>query len=689
MPTYARFWKWCKRNPWLAAANIAAAVATTVLAIGSTIAAKVYYDKSEQIAEQAKKPEAIGHRDRARSSSSPRSSGPAPAGSASRSASGSTRLDALAEAAKIGRGLGLPAERFDRLRDEAIACMALPDMKPAGPPIRMPEGPCRVRFRRRHDPLRHPAPRWDGPGPPDGRRPGDRPVHREGRSRHLGFRLQPRWKVSGVPRSSRAVRSRSGTSTGGALCLRDPGPVSGRRPRFSPDSRRVAVAHDDGSLLVYDLKSGQPFKSWHGPAPAQDLAFRPDGKQIAVVYRESQPTCRILDADTGQQVRAISHSQAPDPSRGVPTARPWRSQATTRKSRSGTPQQAIAGATLEGATNGGLRAAFHPAGTLLASNGWEGRLRLWDAVLGRQILSLTDGAGPDFSRDGRIFVGRGNEFSPWQVDPAIEYRTLVHASNPPLNFARPSIHPDGRILAVGTDRGVVLWDLARGTELAFLPIGMAWHSMFDVSGDLLTNGSAGVLRWPIHIDPTSGELRIGPPRRLPLPGTDCAIAEDRTGRIVAVAGHSEAYVALGDRTITIGPLDDCRGVSVSPDGQWLATGNHQNGGVTIWRLPDGARVTKLPIEGGAGAFFSPDGKWLMTSQAACRLWEVGTWREVRQIEGGFCGFSPDGRLAVVQDASKVLGLVEIETGRTWPGSKAPTSTPWGRRLSAPMARAWS
>ena len=170
---------------------------------------------------------------------------------------------------------------------------------------------------------------------------------------------------------------------------------------------------------------------------------------------------------------------------------------------------------------------------------------------------------------------------------------------------------------MGTDRGVVLWDLARGTELAFLPIGLAWHSMFEPSGDLLTNGSAGVLRWPIHIDPTSGEARIGPPRSLPLPGTSCGIAEDRTGRIVAVANHTEVRVALAERTIRIGPLDDCRYVSLSPDGQWLATGNHQNGGVTIWRLPDGARVTKLPIDGGTGVCFSPDGKWLLTAQAGC------------------------------------------------------------------------
>ena len=366
----------------------------------------------------------------------------------------------------------------------------------------------------------------------------------------------------------------------GALCLRDPGPLSGWSAPFGPDSLRIAVAHGDGSLLVYDLKTGQRSRRWQGPAPAQDLAFRPDGKEIAVIHRESQPTCSILDADTGKQLRTISLP-------GMGTVA-WSLDGTTLaiagEDMKITLWNAATGARmaiLEGSTNRGLQTAFHPAGTVLASNGWEGRVRLWDPVLGRQILSMTGYQYPDFSQDGRIFVWQGNVLSPWQVDPTIEYGTLAHAANPPLNFARPSIHPDGRILAVGTDRGVVLWDLARGTGLAFLPIGMAWHSMFDVSGDLLTNGSAGVLRWPIHVDPTSGEARIGPPRSLPLPGTDCQIAEDRTGQIVAVANNSEARVALGDRTIRIGPLDDCRGVSVSPDGQWLATGSHSE-----WRRDD-------------------------------------------------------------------------------------------------------
>ena len=236
---------------------------------------------------------------------------------------------------------------------------------------------------------------------------------------------------------------------------------------------------------------------------------------------------------------------------------------------------------------------------------------------------------------------------------------------------------------MGTDRGVVLWDLARGTELAFLPIGMAWHSMFDVSGDLLTNGSAGVLRWPIHVDPTSGETRIGPPRVCPCRERIAGSPRTERARSSRWPDNSEAHVALGDRTIRIGPLDDCRGVSVSPDGQWLATGSHANGGVTIWRLPDGARATKLPIDGGTGVHFSPDGKWLMTRQASSRLWEVGTWREVRQIEGCFRCFSADGRLGVVQDTSKVLELVEIETGRTLARLESPDQHDVGMAAFSP------
>ena len=158
-----------------------------------------------------------------------------------------------------------------------------------------------------------------------------------------------------------------------------------------------------------------------------------------------------------------------------------------------------------------------------------------------------------------------------------------------MDYATPSIRPDGRLLAAGSSRGVVLWDLADGTELAYLPIGLAWEPRFEPSGDLMTSGRSACGGGRSGSTPRRGELRIGPPRRLPLPVTDGGISQDRSGRITAVANYRFAYVAAPGRTFRVGPLDDCRGVSISPDGHWLATGSHMTSrGAQVWRIDDAA-----------------------------------------------------------------------------------------------------
>jgi tetratricopeptide (TPR) repeat protein len=104
---------------------------------------------------------------------------------------------------------------------------------------------------------------------------------------------------------------------------------------------------------------------------------------------------------------------------------------------------------------------------------------------------------------------------------------------------------------------------------------------------------------------------------------------------------------------------------------------------------DATLAARLLFEGLVGVHFSPDGRWLMTTSPPCRLWAVGTWREARRFEGmtGLC-FSPDGRLMVVQDAGKVLHLVDAETAQTLAQFESPdpydanwaTFSPDGSRL---------
>ena len=86
-------------------------------------------------------------------------------------------------------------------------------------------------------------------------------------------------------------------------------------------------------------------------------------------------------------------------------------------------------------------------------------------------------------------------------------------SRKPAHFDGLTVRNDGRLLAVGTDVGVLLWDLARGTELAYMPIQVAWHLMFEESGDLITSGPLGVNRWPIQVrrSPRRGPHRSATP----------------------------------------------------------------------------------------------------------------------------------------------------------------------------------
>ena len=154
-------------------------------------------------------------------------------------------------------------------------------------------------------------------------------------------------------------------------------------------------------------------------------------------------------------------------------------------------------------TNNGL--AFNHAGDLLASNGWEGVLRLWD-WRGRQQSFATHCEYPSCPRfaadDRRLAADRvGRRLRLWEIDSGRTYSTLTRdpALGPAIYQHGLAIDPTGRLLAATLDDGVCFWDLQSGQEARFAPLQRspaAASLAFERSGSLLTFGNTGLLRWP-------------------------------------------------------------------------------------------------------------------------------------------------------------------------------------------------
>jgi hypothetical protein len=247
-----------------------------------------------------------------------------------------------------------------------------------------------------------------------------------------------------------------------------------------------------------------------------------------------------------------------------------------------------------------------------------------------------------------------------------EYRSFVQQSRAgkDVNYWKAAVHPGGRFLAIAMSDHARLFDLATGDELAALPQS-GFTVAFQGSEAVLTNGSDGLLRWPLRPDRTRPNgWRLGPPERLHQ-GTFLDMASDSTGNVIAQADGDGAFLVRSGRGVThLGPHADGRHVAVSPDGKYVATGNHDgNEGVKVWDAETGRLLVRIPVGSYCGGLFSPDGRWLaVQGTAGCRLVKVGSW-EVRPLDrwDGSTAFSADGSLVAVGLANGVIRLLDPAT----------------------------
>jgi eukaryotic-like serine/threonine-protein kinase len=658
-----RAWRWCRRNPAVAGLLAALALALVLIAAGSSVAA-LWLGRERDVA-RANEWEAT----RARKDA----------------------LEKLWESylaqARAGRWSGQPGRRFaglsalakaarikpsPELRNEAIACLALPDIELAQT-VRTGRGTAAA-----FDPA------FERYAVSD--REGNVTVRRVADNEQLA-RLPGQGTYAWILRFSPDGRFLAAVyDLGGAFKLWD---LRRKVPAlelfyagfdFSPDGSCLA-AHTKGFIDLYELPSGRLRKRVpHPGAKDAHLAFHPSGRRLAFA---GGPDTKITvyDLDEEKTVQTLARPSQLASLRWHPDGQllagacaadgifVW--DVTTGRRLAVCTEPA-----------GDFRAlSFNHAGNLLASTGWDDILRLWDPWTGRLVLrgpNTGSGLTLQFSRDDTLLLGsRGRStLKVWKVDSCRERRSW-NEPGPGGAVEDASFSPDGRLLATTSRPGVRLRDLDTGKGVAFLPQPGSRGALFLPSGKaLLVYGDPGLYSWPLARD--GGGLRVGPPQRLGAPASLLWASLRPDGReAVLVRATGEAVVMdLQTRRAraTLRGKFRIAEAALSPDGRWAATVNQfeRGEGIRVWDTHTEKEVHQPPGQGVGRVAFSPDGRWLLTAAAgddAYRFWRVGSWEAGRRLPRDELdvflsrpAFSPDAKVLAVSHAPRTVHLLEAETG---------------------------
>jgi serine/threonine protein kinase/WD40 repeat protein len=595
-------------------------------------------------------------------------------------------LTALGKAADIGHELGQPPEWFNRLRNEAIAALALPDIyitqefgtfRPGTVSVELNDdftlyvrttekGGCTIR-RVGDDGEVCRLPEFGEPpgasfgsdgmlamGGRSGRFQlwdvsGSQPVQRfaERNVNYYGWDFRSGGGLLGLAHGDGGI-SIYDTATGTRLHRLPPKEIHRDvRVKLHPSGPFVAAySYFDNIVRVYDLRSGEVAASALPPWSGGNghCAWSPDGRTL------------LVSQGDGGKIQEYAFDSA------AAALRPTR-----------TLQSPIG--------QGCPYIVFHPAGDRFVSRGWSNHVVLFDALSGQPLFSthaLPSVTGLRFDRTGeRLAAARvgtsDDRIGLWSFAGGLEYRSLVHAGDQKSAYYAngPTVHPSGRLAAIGLIDGVAIFDLEMGSELAHIPSGNVC-AQFDGAGNLLTNGFDGCFRWPVRPDTANPtRLVVGPPTPLPFHPGDRGIAASRDGQVVAQsmwAGYGmESFAggwilqpnATAPHWVNAGKTTGW--CSVSPDGRWVAFGDDFHY-AEVFETATGKSLRKWDAGPPNLCRFSPDGRWLITAVDNGRVYATGTWKPGPQLGAGE-PTDATSELVVMAQTNGIYRLVELATGR--------------------------
>ena len=400
---------------------------------------------------------------------------------------------------------------------------------------------------------------------------------------------------------------------------------------LSPDGRSIAVVTKDEGVRLVSIGNGSLIAGCDECGSVSCLAFDPKGRWLAI--------------GAGQQIFMW------DTRNPALSPRRWQGHDSEVK-----------------------RIAWHPDGRHLASEA-DLNLSLWDARTGDLRASLegqVHGA-LQFSSDGaRLGLLRnGDQMNLLEVNNGDIGR---HATGHPGRISGAAWNvPNGEVLATAADDGVRFWN-RDGENIGHIPLPSARSVIWTPDAFIVTGGQ-GIFRWQLlRFDIGNRRLVLGNRKTIDdRPGWERAAVARWPAEAKDMKNSRENWLAVThpERVLVLDlngrkpprefpgqPAAAFAAIGGNEKEQWLATGTFNGSGVRVRSLDSSIVLADLDVPGSANVSFSYDGQWLVTGSGdEYSFWKTGAWTKeasIRTSLGNYCG---------AMDFSSRLTAVAIESAR--------------------------
>ncbi|HEY7783654.1 MAG TPA: WD40 repeat domain-containing protein [Pyrinomonadaceae bacterium] len=432
---------------------------------------------------------------------------------------------------------------------------------------------------------------------------------------------------------------------------------------LSPDDSRILSGWSDGSLIVWDAKTGDKISTLTGHTfQIVSCLYSPDGKWILSAADQS---LRVWDAVADQ----------------------------------GSEEQSGRGPVAQ--------LLFSPEASRIvsvAAEQAEGSAKVWDGQSGDNLATLVCGSVSifdlSFSPDGeRLVAGCNNSLQLWDVTRGERIEVLHASTKSGLENYQQHIYacaysPDGSRIAAVDAEGLKLWDAVRMKELMSQGITGLTDCAFSLDGRFLITVSAVNYRDPVSkIDLWDSTARNHLATLSNQLFNVRAIAFSPDGsRLLSAGGKHEQFLAwngvrnemLWDSKSELKLWDlrshkeiatlsghsaavfDC---AFSPDGKHMLTTGY-DGALILWNAETRMITRKWVAHRGAfRAEFLADGKHVISSdKSSVRLWNLNSHAEIccwiADFSGALSVSTVDGRIALgtVQNSVVLLKTENVKVG---------------------------